>query len=323
MSFRIVDIHDQDVQSDLHLIRTTGIPPGVDLGFETFREHWNWKKKQSCFIYGAPGAGKSTLSNYLDVLVSHLHGWKHTIFTPEMGTHGEYIASLVQIVLGQNEIRKDSKFGVDPVRWEQALEWVRMHFRIVTDVEGQEDVYAACDLLHHEQAFESDCVTLDPFNKLRHKTNGQPKDEYLQEWLHTFNGKAISANRFQKVCVHPINMNHYKEEVEMSNGEKELHFKPVQKDQIMWGQEWDRQAYQMVSVWRPKQYLKDGSLISQIMSNGNPYPEGYVEVSIQKVKQKSTGKVSTHSLVYDWKTCRYYEYDISGNRVDPLESLKI
>lgn len=322
MPVRIAKHIDQDVSNELRLIRTTGIPPGVDLGFDSFREHWNWKKGQTLYLYGAPGAGKSTLSNFIDVVVSHLHGWKHVMFSPEMGSTAELITSLAQVILGQRNVSQNSEFGVDPERWDRCLTWIYQHFRFIEGAETQEDIYEAIDKLEREEGFKADSVTIDPFNQMRHRLEGKPKDEYLQNWLHTFNAEAKSKNRFQKVLVHPINMNNYKKEVELSNGMKRDHFSVVQKDQIMWGQEWDRQAYQMVSIWRPLQYTENGTLVIQKDRNGEPYMEGHVDVHVQKVKQASTGKVSAHTLKYEWTKCRYYETD-GRHLVCPLDNMGI
>lgn len=299
----IKDYHDKDVAQDLRLLRTTGIPPGISLGLKAFEENWTWKKGQTVLIYGAPGGGKTTLANYLDVVTSHLHGWKHLMYTPELGSIGEVYAHFAQIIIGRYDI---SEKHVPPHVWDNAIRWIHNHFRFLEKCENQEQIFLQADTLANEIGYNADCITIDPFNKLRHQT-GAAKDEYVQRWFSDFNEQAKKSNRFQKLIIHPIKLEDKKVKVEMTDGEKAWHYPVAQKDQVMWGQEWDRQAWQMVSNWRPKSYKgQNGLPTCQVRSDGFTYPETYQEVHIQKVKQKATGRVSKNVLHYDWKDCRYY-----------------
>jgi energy-coupling factor transporter ATP-binding protein EcfA2 len=314
---RISTHHDKEVDRELRLLRTTGIPPGVSLGLQAFNDRWTWKKGQSVLIYGAPGGGKSTLSNYLDVVVSYLHGWKHLIFTPEIGSIAEQHAHFAQIVLGQYDIKEST---IPPDVWERALDWVYDHFRFCQDVESQEQLFVEAERLKKDEGYNADCITIDPFNKLRHQA-GAAKDEYVQSWFSQFNEYAKASDRFHKLVIHPIKLEDKKVKVEMTSGEKEWHYPVAQKDQVMWGQEWDRQAWQMVSNWRPKHYKDENNqMVSQRDPFGMPYAQTYQEVHIQKVKQAATGRVSKNIVHYDWKTCRYYS---EGNsHEDILQPLK-
>ena len=272
---------------------------GVDGGqFHGLQIDCNWRKKSTLYIYGPDHSGKSRLFFFTALCMAERHKWNFLIYSPETGDAADVFATLIKIYCGTNNFIKDSKFGITEEQKKEAERFIMRHFKVVDYFRGitMDDIYEQANELNKGK-WKVDCLCVDPFNAVKHDIDATPRDIYLGDFLLDFDQDATKNDRLNVLIVHPASQELESQEDE--HGNKIRFYGVADKRNIMWGQEWSRKGKNLWSVWRPtKDGLRD--------ANGQPYPEGYLIVDVQKRKPDEVGKIGTYPIYFNWQTQRYY-----------------
>lgn len=66
----------------------------------------------------------------------------------------------------------------------------------------------------------------------------------------------------------------------------------------MWGQEWSRKGKNLISLWRPPEWLEN--------ERGERPEEGEMVLDVQKRKPDPVGEIGEYKVYFNWRTQRYY-----------------
>ncbi len=291
----IKSITDSDVSNRLTHMHHHGVDAGDWHGLQI---NCNWRKKSTLYIYGPDHSGKSRLFFFTALCMAERHEWKFLIYSPETGDAADIFAMLIKIYCGRNKFIKDDKFGITEEEKKQATKFVRKYFRVVDYVRGitMDDIYEEAEQLK-EKKWKVDCLCVDPFNAVKHDIDATPRDIYLGDFLLDFDQNATKNDRLNVLIVHPASQELEKGKDQAGNDVK--YYGVADKRNIMWGQEWSRKGKNLWSVWRPtKKGLVD--------ENGQPYPDGFLVVDVQKRKPDEVGEIGRYPVYFNWATQRYY-----------------
>src|SRR3972149_1962104 len=78
-----------------------GAMKGHDVGdIPIFNEYYTCRLRNTTIITGYPSSGKSFLAMNIQASLSIKHGWKHFMYTPEMGNADEIYLTIFEIMTG-------------------------------------------------------------------------------------------------------------------------------------------------------------------------------------------------------------------------------
>jgi len=299
----IKSLTDPDVKRRLDHMHKYGVDGGDWHGLNI---DCNWRKKSTLYIYGPDHSGKSRLFFFTALCMAEKHGWRFLIYSPETGDSADIYAMITTIYCGTNKYI-DGDFGISKEDRKEAEKFIRKHFRTVEYFRGitMDDIYEEANKLNRgypnedgtkEKPWKVDCLCVDPFNAVKHDVDATPRDIYLGDFLLDFDQDATKNDRLNVLIVHPASQELETQEVD---GKKVRFYGVADKRNIMWGQEWSRKGKNLWSVWRPtKKDLRD--------ENGQPYPDGYLLVDVQKRKPDAVGNIGQYPVYFNWMTQRYY-----------------
>ena len=285
----------QDAGNEYTRLLHNGRTRGVDVGLPKFDAKFSFKRKSTLYIYGPPYSGKSTFWHFLAVRLAYRHGWKFALYSPETGEPEDIYADLTEFYLGKRFIL-DGRFGMTQKEVDNAMGFIHSHFVVLTDLKTPDDFLQAADNTADHFEGLPDCASCDPWNEFYHDMRDHGgRDLYMEYILGRFREDARLKNRLNTIITHPQNED---DRIQDNNGVK-IHYQPVTRpNRIAGGQAWARKGLNMMSVWRPPPPDIDGNVL--LRSTGEPYPDGFVSVSIDKVKPRELGEVGKVELIYDF-----------------------
>ena len=281
-------------QAYKHLF-THGRERGYTIGMDGFDELISFKRKSTMYVYGPPYSGKSTFWHFVLVQLSHLHGWKHVIQSPETGEPHDIYAELTEMLC-----RLWFKQGsIEPNILAAAQGFISTHFLVLTGCNTPHDFMIAANESERHFGEPPWSATCDPWNEFFHDISkyGGARDMYLENVLGEIREDARLNNRLNCIITHPQNQ----DDVQKDG----LSFQPeTQMHRIAGGQAWGRKGLNMMSVWRPPMPDRNGNRLLDM--NGEPYADNFVGVSLDKVKPRELGDRGKVGLFFDFKKKCYY-----------------
>ena len=259
-----------NLRKSLENIYENGLPKGVSVGWETWDEFYTVLKGTTTYWGGLSSHGKSyMLFNVLKNL-SDLYGWKHAIFSPEMGNADRVMAKLIKIHSGKDmekEFMKKDEF----YRWVTELADKYYILQLKDDELYLDRFISECKTLLINE--EIDTITLDPFNELRHsyEKHGGREDKYLEDRLTEIRRLAMEYN------VHINIVAHARSDKTNKRGQ---HPEPPSMYEFSGGEAFANKAMNVICIHRPK-----------TDNGGREFPDhNQTSVSFQKIKPEEVGK---------------------------------
>jgi hypothetical protein len=258
------------IKDRLKHIYENGLPTGVSVGWDAWDEYYTVLKGTTTYWGGLSSHGKSyMLFNVLKNL-SDLYGWKHAIFSPEMGNADRVLSKLIKIHSGKDMDKKymnEDEFH----RWVLDLEEKYFILQLKDDELYLDRFIDECKTLLINE--EVDTITLDPFNELRHsfEKHGGREDKYLEDRLTEIRRMAMDYN------VHINIVAHARSDRTNRRGE---HPNPPSMYEFSGGEAFANKAMNVIIVHRPA--IDDG---------GIEFPDhNQSEVYFAKIKPEEVGK---------------------------------
>ncbi len=202
--------------------------------------------------------------------LSDLYGWKHAIFSPEMGNADRVMAKLIKIHSGKDmekEFMKKDEF----YRWVTELADKYYILQLKDDELYLDRFISECKTLLINE--EVDTITLDPFNELRHsyEKHGGREDKYLEDRLTEIRRLAMEYN------VHINIVAHARSDKTNKRGQ---HPEPPSMYEFSGGEAFANKAMNVICIHRPK-----------TDNGGREFPDhNQTSVSFQKIKPEEVGK---------------------------------
>jgi hypothetical protein len=303
----------------------TGVQRGNDTGFKILDELLSFKLGYSTFYIGFPGAGKTEFEMEMKFNQSEQFGWKHGVYSGEIGNMEDVIGELVSKRL-RKPFFKSSMYSASEKEVYQAINWLDEHFFLVDSDETDHTIESFYDYwksLEKELSIKLQTTSLDPFNDLEEdliKFGGR-EDKYLAWALKKVRQEAKNNNWHNNIVTHakdlpPIVLK------DLTGQDVYCSAVPT-LNSFAGGSVWGRRAFNVVAIWRPEHNRVNGKIdLTVNPATGAPFMENEVIIKILKAKPKGTAKKGATSMFYDFKSNRYYE-NIDGQASFAFEHLKI
>ena len=277
-----------DLAQQVTRLHSHGMPRGASTGWPSLDEYYTVLPGQLCIVTGWPGSGKS---EWVDALCVNLwkQDWAFAVFSPENQPYEFHVAKLAEKITGK-PFGAGPNQRIDPTELQAATLLIEDGWRWIVpgkDAEAHGSGISLEGILDSAaQAVSSKNsrqwgIVLDPWNEIDHM---RPRDlsetEYISQSLTTIRRWARNWHVAVWLIAHPQKLRRD------DNGKLPI----PRPDSISGSQHWWNKADVAITVWRE---LADHSQS--------------VEIHVQKVRFKHTGKPGLCTLRYDRVTGRYYD----------------
>ena len=164
--------------ADLDELYAHGLPKGTKIGFPNLDDYVRLEKGRLVIVTGTPGSGKS---QFLDQVAEKMvigHGWRFSMFSPEMMPLSLHMAMLVSKFTGlpfnREELRQD--------RYLRAKQKVIDHFHFIDP--DSYDLDGILDIARYQvRKYGCDALVIDPWNDLTMNGDGITKTDDINTAL--------------------------------------------------------------------------------------------------------------------------------------------
>lgn len=272
-------VRPRSLLADLERVVMQGEDHGISTGWTNLDQYYTVRKGELCVISGVPAHGKSEFLDALMVNLARHHGWKFAMFSPENKPFVRHLRKLMEKHSGQT-LRKEENGKVSLASasvLSSSFEFCEKHFRWI-DLKG-EDVklsnitqWFAHEILHNSV----DGVVLDPWGDIEHRRPvNLSETEYISHMLTLLREFARLHDVAFWIIAHPAKIQR-----DRKTGD---YPKPSLWD-ISGSAHWRNRADVGIVVYRADTRRHD------------------VEIDVQKVRFKTTGKPGSAFFLYNYET---------------------
>lgn len=275
--FEVSDMSDKI----LHLYEN-GWEKGISTGYRDLDNHYSIRPGEFTVITGIPNSGKSNFLDQLLINSALYHGWRVAVFSPENQPIEDHAARMIEkfhgLPFGEGPTKRMTKEQLA-----EGQQWLNEHFFWILPDDDSE--WSLNEILERAKSlvFKKGvrALVIDPWNELEHlRPREMSETEYISHSLKRLRqfGRHYGVAMF--VVAHPAKL--YKG----SDGNYPV---PTPYD-ISGSAHWRNKADNCLTIWRD--FTKTG---------------GEIEVHIQKIRFKQTGKIGMVDLIYDKVTGGYHD----------------
>jgi twinkle protein len=276
-----------DLAGELDAFYADGLPRGAGTGWDRLDGLYTVRPGEWTLVTGIPGHGKSEFLDALTINLAARHGWRFGVFSPENQPFSLHLAKLAEKYVGK-------PFGPGPTErmsrteYDMAATWLDRHYTFILPeaptIDAILDIAKALVLRKGLRG-----LIVDPWNEIEHgRTPTQSETEYISLTLSRIRQFARAHGVHVWLVAHPAKL--YKE----ASGRYPV---PTPYD-VSGSAHWRNKADNCLAVWR------DQSADSRT-----------VEIHVQKIRHKITGRIGKVDLSYDAITGRYFD---SGGTAAPI-----
>lgn len=307
----------QDIQKKLNAIREDGFKKGYSTGWSKLDEIYTVVPGYPLFVAGAPFSGKTEFVFELMLSLSVREKFKWIIYSGEHGGNEVAVAELCHKYVGKPYYKKTVLGEVNPFAMSEgersgAEYFIGEHFYFIDNLQDftVKKFYDIVDTAEKQYGVTFNGTLLDPFNDVKNESNSHGRtDLWLEDDLKYIRNISAEKKRIDIVVNHIADV---KPVTDKNTGMR--YVPPALPTEWAGGRVWHRRAFTMLLIYRPPGFILD--------ENGRTYEANETIVYNQKAKPKGSGKVGNRSLLYDWKTNRYYEKDEYGTLHSPFGETK-
>lgn len=294
---------------ELDKIRNEAQQVGLYCGYETLHSFYQFKQGYPLIIYGLPYSGKSFVWFSMAINLSKLHGKKHYIYSPEMGSGAEVVETLISMYVGKDvKLQRDKNtlnpYAMEYAEFEIGYNFIRQHFYIAETTDFGEEVtmqniYDNVAQVEQDGEFTFDTITIDPFAEIKLDIQGGRLDLAISQELGKMREHDRKSHKTTVIINHVINIPPIYDKVKAQS------YTPMPlPTQIAGGQMWFRRGYTIICVYRPNPLIFEGSEDNESW------------IMIQKSKPRGCGKTGQISLFFDNSKHNFYEK--TDSRFEPV-----
>ena len=282
-----------DIRQDVFAIYENGTPNGVHPGWDNLNELYRPRLGNWTAVIAIPSAGKTAWMAALMVNLAIRHGWRFLVFPAENLPAEEYASMLAEIYVGKPFNRGPSE-RMSREELGFALDWLQEHFIIINPQDGSMSVDG---ILEMAKAYclrrGINGLVIDPWNELEHaQPMNQTETQYIGQSLIKIRQFSKTHNVHTWVVIHPTKL----------AKEKDGKYPVPTLYDASGSAHWRNKADFGISIYRD--YADDSKP---------------VEIHIQKVRWKWTGKIGMAELYFDKLTGRYQEWPIQSYQREQYE----
>lgn len=172
------DADMQSIADEMDNIYTHGLPQGIRVGFSNLDELVRFEKGRLVIVTGTPGSGKSQFLDQLAVRLNIGHGWRFSMFSPEMMPMALHMSMLVSKYTGRAFNREE----LLPERYQRAKQRIVDAFHFIDpdsyDLDGILSVAR-----YQVRKYGCDALVIDPWNDLTMNGDGITKTDDINTAL--------------------------------------------------------------------------------------------------------------------------------------------
>lgn len=269
-----------DLIGDLDQYYEGGLPRGVRTGWHAVDRHYTVRPGEWTLVTGIPGHGKSEFLDAMTINLAALHGWRFGIFSPENQPFALHLAKLAEKYVGK-------PFNEGPIErmsrteYAKVKAWMNRHYTfILPEAPSIDAILDTAKALVLRKGIRG--LVIDPWNEIEHaRTAAQSETEYISLVLSRIRQFARAHGVHVWLVAHPAKL--FKE----ANGKYPV---PTPYD-VSGSAHWRNKADNCISVW----YDQTDERAEK------------VEIHVQKIRHKITGRIGRVELSYDAVTGRYLD----------------
>ncbi|MFW6244356.1 MAG: DnaB-like helicase N-terminal domain-containing protein [Fibrobacterota bacterium] len=247
----------------------------------------NWEKLSDLYrpakgmlnvITGIPGHGKSEFTDALMLNIAMEHGWKWAVFTPENHPFELYVQKLAEKLLGRGMFSNMTDKELD-----RAVEWLSDRFYLLDPEEDHITIQGIKQLsLEAIEKYRVDGVLWDPWNEMDLDVrNYERETDAIGRNLAMLRRFARRHDVYFGIVAHPA---------KIQKDQKTKKYPVPTLYDISGSAHWYNKADNGVTIYRN-------------------FKENTVDIHVQKIKYKVHGKVGTVTMVYQYDTGRFIEFN--------------
>ena len=256
-----------------------GLPRGESTGWDGLDRFYTVRPGEWTLVTGIPGHGKSEFLDALTINLAAAHGWRFGVFSPENQPFSLHLAKLAEKYTGR-PFNPGPTERMSRADMEAAMAWLNAHYTfILPEAPSIDAILDTARQLVLRKGLRG--LVIDPWNEIEHaRTAAQTETEYISLALSRIRQFARAHGVHVWLVAHPAKL--FKE----ANGKYPV---PTPYD-VSGSAHWRNKADNCLAVWRDQMDER-----------------GVVEIHVQKIRHKITGRIGRHELRYDPITGRYFD----------------
>lgn len=273
-----------DLIGDLEQHFEHGLPRGVSTGWWAIDRHYTVRSGEWTLVTGIPGHGKSEFLDALTINLAAQHGWRFGIFSPENQPFALHLAKLAEKYIGR-PFNEGPSQRMSRAEFDMAKSWLDRHYTfILPETPSIDAILDTAKQLVRRKGIRG--LVVDPWNEIEHaRTAAQTETEYISLALSRIRQFARANGVHVWLVAHPAKL--FKE----TNGKYPV---PTPYD-VSGSAHWRNKADNCITVWYDQTDKHSQA----------------VEIHVQKIRHKTTGRIGMVTLKYDAVTGRYFDEEKS------------
>lgn len=259
-----------------------GMKPGTPTGWPLLDELFKPRDGEFTIVTGLPNHGKSELLDHLAVNLA-CQGWAFGVFSPENRPFQMHLAKLMEKHAGAPFVNWHNRDKMTDEQLRAALNWVHSRFYFINPVDySMRGVLDVAGKLWDKYRIRG--LIIDPWNELDHsRPNNEIETEYISRQLSVLRNWARDRGIHVFLVVHPTKLGKDRQGKQQVPTPNELHGSAHFRNK----------ADNIFTVFRNVDPDDDGNTRNE------------VEVHVQKVRFKVTGRLGVTTLEYIRETGQY------------------
>ena len=189
--------------NDIYNLYQHGLEEGKKTGIKELDDLITWELQRLAVWTGIPSHGKSSILDYVNVLLNVIHGWKCGYFSPESFPVKYHYARLFSLLSG-HQFRQ---FGFSNDEFEKIFAYIQDNFFFIYPEDNfkVETILEKANYLVKKKGIN--ILVIDPYNNLEHTRNkGESETDYVGRILFELTKFGKKNNCLVHLVAHPTKM---------------------------------------------------------------------------------------------------------------------
>lgn len=248
-------------------------------------------KPEMYLLTGIPSSGKSTWLDNIIMNSIQMHEYRWAIFSPESHPIELHMKQLIEIYTQTNFYGAYKYQRTTPEQIKDVINKLEKSLYMMTPTEENLTIEAILELMEY-LAIEHgvNAFVLDPYNEFSHTRPSQMSEtEYVSRFLGKVRAFINKLNVMVWIVAHPTKLR--KEDVIFHDGSRGIDYPTPTAYDIAGSANFFNKPDNIVVVHRDKDIVRN--------------PENIVSVVVQKARRKTTGKLGSYLLKFNYNDGTY------------------
>ena len=243
-------------------------------------------KPELYLLTGIPSSGKSTWLDNIIINSAQMHDYKWAVFSPESHPLEMHMKQLIEMhtctnFYGAYNYQRTTKEDI-----RNSLRSLSDKIYMLTPSEQDMSIESILELIEYLVVEKGvNAFVLDPYNEFSHtRPNGISETEYVSRFLGRIRAFINEHNVMAWIVAHPTKLR--KEDITLQNGAKVFDYPVPTAYDVAGSANFFNKPDNIIAVHRDKNIERN--------------PDNLVSINIQKVRRKTTGKLGSYWLKFNF-----------------------